>query len=112
MNTTDPSPQTTSLADPASPQLAATIPAGLQRSRREAVALIDQAAEQAGALAQRGARVLRDTSLGLRDSALRASDSTALYVRDQPLKSMLLAAAVGAALMALVGLLTRSRHRS
>lgn len=112
MNTIDISEQTRSLANQA-PQAADTsTPASLREVRHEAAALLDQAGQQAGALAQRGARALRDTSLGLRDSALRASDSTALYIKDEPLKAMLIAAATGAALMALVGLLTRSRDRA
>jgi ElaB/YqjD/DUF883 family membrane-anchored ribosome-binding protein len=43
---------------------------------------------------------------------LRVGDSTALYIKDEPLKAMLIAAAAGAALMALVGLLARSRDRA
>jgi hypothetical protein len=47
----------------------------------------------------------------LRDKALRASDNTVGYIKDEPVKAMLIAAATGAALMALVSLITRS-HRA
>jgi ElaB/YqjD/DUF883 family membrane-anchored ribosome-binding protein len=112
MNTHDTSMQPAISSDPPPQELAAAIQAGLRETRREAAALVDHAGETAGALAQRGARALRDTSQGLRDSALRAGDSTVLYIKDEPLKAVLIAAATGAALMALVGLLTRSRHRA
>jgi ElaB/YqjD/DUF883 family membrane-anchored ribosome-binding protein len=47
----------------------------------------------------------------LREQALRATDGTLHYVRQEPVKSMLMAAAVGAALMALLSLMGASRHR-
>lgn len=112
MNTTDIAGNPRSLAEPAPQAGDPSTPPSLRDARREAAALLDQAGQQAGALAQRGARALRDTSLGLRDSAVRVGDTTALYIKDQPLKAMLIAAATGAALMALVGLLARSRDRN
>lgn len=66
--------------------------------------------DQLGALAQRGVDAVRDGSQQLRDKALRASDSAVGYVKDEPVKSMLIAAATGAALMALLGLVFRSRR--
>lgn len=71
--------------------------------------LLARATERVGTLAQRGVDAVRDSSQQLRDAAWRASDNTVRLVRDEPVKSMLIAAAAGAALMALVGLLTRSR---
>lgn len=84
--------------------------------------LLDRVAEQASAFAQRGADAVRDGAEHLRGSARRAgdrisqraaiaSDSTLAYVQAQPLKSLLIAAGTGAALMALLGLLTRHRDR-
>jgi ElaB/YqjD/DUF883 family membrane-anchored ribosome-binding protein len=43
------------------------------------------------------------------DRAQMASDATVGYIKDEPVKSMLMAAAAGAVLMGLVGLLTRTR---
>ena len=48
----------------------------------------------------------------LRDQAVRASDKTVGYIKDEPMKAMLIAAAAGAALMALVALLGRSNTGS
>jgi ElaB/YqjD/DUF883 family membrane-anchored ribosome-binding protein len=52
---------------------------------------------------------VRDGSRQLLDKAQNASDSTTRYIRDDPLKAMLIAAATGAALMALVSLVSHSR---
>lgn len=80
--------------------------------RSQAEPLINRATEQASALAQRGIDAVRDSSQQLRDKALRASDSTVNYVKDEPVKAMLIAAATGAALMAMISLMTRSRDRN
>ena len=84
----------------------------VQDIREQAAPLLNRATEQASALAQRGIDSVRDTSQQLRDTARRASDSTVGYIRDEPVKSMLIAAATGAGLMALVSLMGRSRDRS
>lgn len=73
--------------------------------------LLNRASEQASALAQRGVNAVRDGSQQLRKSAQRASDNTVDYIKAEPMKSVLIAAATGAVLMALVGLLSRSRTR-
>lgn len=73
--------------------------------------LINRATEQANALAQRSMEAVRQTSQQLRDKASHASDATATYIRNEPMKSVLIAAATGAALMALVSLLSRSSRR-
>ncbi|MDH5255074.1 MAG: hypothetical protein OEW72_04075 [Gammaproteobacteria bacterium] len=73
--------------------------------------LLNRAADRAGALVSRSAKAVREGSRQARASARQASVSTATYVRDEPVKSMLLAAATGAALLALVNLLARSRDR-
>lgn len=78
----------------------------------QAAPLLARATEQAGALAQRGVDSVRDTSVRLRERAQRASDSTLDYIRAEPVKATLIAAATGAALMALVALLSRSRERT
>ncbi len=54
---------------------------------------------------------VRDTSLQIRENAHRVSEKTAGYIKEEPLKSMLIAAATGAALMAMVSLVSRSGHR-
>lgn len=82
-----------------------------QDLRNDVAPLINRAGEQASALAQRGVNAVRESSQQIREKALRVSDSTVMYIKDEPLKSMLIAAATGAALMALVGMLSRSNNR-
>jgi len=65
---------------------------------------------QAEAAARRGMEAVRDGSQQLRERAQRATDQTVAYVKDEPIKSMLIAAATGAVLMALVSLMGRSRN--
>jgi ElaB/YqjD/DUF883 family membrane-anchored ribosome-binding protein len=67
--------------------------------------------EQASAMAHRGMDSVRDTSQQLRIGARHASDTTVNYLKDEPVKAVLIAAATGAVLMALVSLLTRWRDR-
>jgi ElaB/YqjD/DUF883 family membrane-anchored ribosome-binding protein len=50
----------------------------------------------------------QDTAEQLRRRALEASDRARAYARDEPMKSLLIAAATGALLMALVTLMVRS----
>lgn len=48
----------------------------------------------------------------VRDNAQRASTSTVNYIQHDPVKSVLIAAATGAALMALISLLNRPHSRA
>ena len=77
--------------------------------RDQAAPLINRLSSQAETAARRGLDAVRDTSAQVRETALKASDSTVAYIKDEPLKAMLIAAATGAALMALVSLLGHSR---
>jgi ElaB/YqjD/DUF883 family membrane-anchored ribosome-binding protein len=81
----------------------------VQDVRQKAAPLLNRASEQAAELAHRGVAAVRDTSQHLRESAQRATDSTVDYVKAEPVKAMLIAAATGAALMALLSLMARSR---
>lgn len=81
---------------------------GVQNLRQQAAPTISRA----GVLAQHGVNSVRDTAQHVRDGALHATDSTVNYIKDEPVKAMLIAAATGAGLMALLSLLTRSSNRS
>jgi ElaB/YqjD/DUF883 family membrane-anchored ribosome-binding protein len=70
-----------------------------------------RAADQAIRMSQRAVDALRQGSQELRARAVNASDATAGYVRDEPVKSILIAAAAGALLMALVNLVGRIASR-
>lgn len=60
-------------------------------------------------LAHRGMDAVRDSADHLRERSLQVRDSTAHYIQDEPMKSVLIAAAVGAALMGLVAVFSRTR---
>ena len=80
----------------------------------QANSVLDQAAhvaQQAGDLTQRGADAVRAGGQQLREKAQNLSDTTVDYIKDEPVKSMLIAAATGAALMAMLSLVSRSGRR-
>lgn len=52
---------------------------------------------------------LRDTAQAARDKATDMTDQVVGYTRDEPVKALLIAAAVGAGLMGLLSLMGRSR---
>lgn len=83
----------------------------VQDLRQQAEPLLNRSAEQASALVQRGMDSVHDASRQLRDKAQHASDTTVNYIRDEPVKAILIAAATGAALMALITLISHSRSR-
>lgn len=85
--------------------------ANVEDLRHQTAPLLDRASGQASSLAHRGADSLRHTSQYLRDSARQTSDNTRGYIRDEPVKAVLIAAATGAVLAALVNLLGHSRNR-
>ena len=80
---------------------------GVQNLRQQAAPAINRA----GALAQQGVDTVRESAQQLRERALQATDSTVSYIKEEPIKAMLIAAATGAGLMALLSLLTRSSNR-
>lgn len=71
----------------------------------------DQAIKATQHLASDAMNRIMDTSHQLRLKADHASESTINYIKHEPIKSLLIAAATGAALMALIGLLSGSRSR-
>ena len=79
-------------------------------ARDHAAPLLNRLTSQAENAARRSVDAVRDTSAQLREKALRATDSTVGYIKDEPVKAILIAAATGAALMAMYTMLTRSRH--
>lgn len=70
------------------------------------------AADAANALMKSGVNSVVQTTHQLRDGAHQATAKTSSYIRDEPIKSVLIAAATGAVLMALVGLVSRSPGRA
>ena len=78
---------------------------------RKAMPVIEQAADQADALIQSGLDTVRETSQQVRERAKQANEMTVAYIRREPLKSVLIAAATGAALVAFCNMLPRARAR-
>ena len=81
-----------------------------QASAHDAAHLLNRAADHAGEIAQRSLDAVRGGSRQLREHARHAGNETRTWVRDEPVKSLLIAAATGAVLTLLIGLLGRSRR--
>lgn len=111
---------TDSMADAAEQALASTRRAAngmldaatdsVEGVRQQAGPMLNRASEQAMAMAQQGVDAVRDTSRHWREQARYASDRTVTYIRDEPVKAMLIAATAGALVVALAGLVRRARH--
>jgi ElaB/YqjD/DUF883 family membrane-anchored ribosome-binding protein len=84
---------------------------GIATAYTEAQPLLARIGRQARGYAQDGVAAMRQAAGDVRDRGSRAVDSTRGYVRDEPLKSLLIAAAVGAAVIGLVELVRVRRGR-
>lgn len=71
----------------------------------------DQAIKATQHLANNAMESVLDTSHQLRVKAGHASECTVNYIKREPVKSILIAAATGAVLVALFSLFSTSRHR-
>ncbi len=76
--------------------------------RDKAEPTVRRLATQAETLARRGMDAVRDSSQQLREQATEMTDRTTRYVKDEPLKAVLMAAAAGAVLMAVLTVVARS----
>ena len=83
---------------------------GAEALREQAPAQVRRLAAQVTDLAHRGLDRARDVSERISLEAHRAGDRTVNYIRDEPVKSVLVAAAAGAALATLVGYIHRARR--
>jgi len=88
-----------------------SVAVSLQDLRHQTAPMLERASEQVSAMAHRGMDSVRETSHQLRVKAEHASDTTVNYIKEEPVKAVLIAAATGAVLMALVSLVARSRDR-
>lgn len=79
----------------------------LESARTQTGAALKQFAHDTESLAHRGMDAVRDGAEHMRERSSHAKDSTTHYIQHEPLKSVLMAAAVGAALMGLVALLSK-----
>ena len=72
-------------------------------------AAFTRAAAQVEEITRRGLDRAKEASLGVRNQMHLAGDRTVGYIKDEPVKSVLIAAATGAAVALLVGWAMRSR---
>ncbi len=75
-----------------------------------AVPMMTHAIEQADNALQSGINSVRHQGAQLRNQADHANQVALGYIRAEPVKSILIAAATGAALMAVLSMLNRSHH--
>ena len=90
-------------------QALANVKAGLDTLREAVPNAFSRAAAQVEDLTRRSVERARETGTEVRDQVARASDRTVGYIKDEPVKSVLVAAATGAAVALLVGWAMRSR---
>ena len=74
----------------------------LQTGQRKAAEVIDRIKDRASETARHGAELWRDGSERVRTQAVAATDRTVGYVKDEPVRSALIIAAVGAGVYLLV----------
>ena len=84
---------------------------GLQSAYGDAKPLLSRWTERARDYASDGYDSARDRAAALKDRSQQAVESTRGYVKDEPIKSLLIAAAVGAAVIALVEVVRIRRNR-
>jgi ElaB/YqjD/DUF883 family membrane-anchored ribosome-binding protein len=84
---------------------------GLASVYGDAQPVLARVGKQARSYANDGLAAAREQAAALRERSLKAVDSTRGYVKDEPVKSLLIAAAVGAAVIALVEVVRIRRNR-
>lgn len=80
---------------------------GLNVARNQSGEALKQFAQHSEALANDGMEAVRDGVHQLREKSLHVKDAATTYIQHEPVKSVLIAAAVGATLMGLVALFSR-----
>jgi len=84
---------------------------GLSSAYGDAKPLLSRLGQRAREATQDGYGAARERAAALRERGQQAVDSTRGYVQDEPIKSLLVAAAVGAAVIALVEVVRIRRNR-
>jgi ElaB/YqjD/DUF883 family membrane-anchored ribosome-binding protein len=84
---------------------------GLASAYGEAKPVLSRWSERARGYASDGYDAARERAAALKERGQQAVDSTRGYVQDEPIKSLLIAAAVGAAVIALVEVVRIRRNR-
>jgi ElaB/YqjD/DUF883 family membrane-anchored ribosome-binding protein len=83
---------------------------GMSEVRAQTGTAFKHLAHDTELLAQHSKEALRESVEQLRERSLRTRDSAATYIQREPIKSVLIAAAVGAAVMGLLTVFSRPHH--
>ncbi len=83
---------------------------GVSDLRTKAPAALSRAAAQVEDLGRRGIERAREGGAQVKHQVARASDRSVEYIRDEPVKAVLIAAATGVVFAAAMSWLTRSRR--
>ncbi len=84
---------------------------GVSRTRENLTQAVNSAADRVEQATRQGLDRAREVGDTVRTQVSRAGDQTADYIRDEPMKSVLIAAAAGALVALLVNAMSRSdRH--
>ena len=86
------------------------VQAGIDGLREAVPSAISRATAQAEDLTRRGLERARQASATVREQATRVSDQTVGYIKDEPVKAVLVAAAAGAIAAIVIGWMSRSRN--
>lgn len=86
-----------------------SLQSGVEGLRQAGPAALSRAAAQVEDLTRRGMERARAAGTEVKNQVTRAGDRSVDYIRDEPVKSVLMAAAAGAAIAALVGWSMRTR---
>jgi len=86
-----------------------TVQAGVDELRHTLPSAFTRAAAQVESITRQGIERARQATADVRGQVALTGDRTVAYIKDEPVKSVLIAAAAGAALAGLIGLLSRSR---
>lgn len=82
---------------------------GLDHLQESSQSAMTYAANQADELAHKGMQQARRASTAIRETAQETGDRTVAYIRDEPIKAVLIAAAAGALITVLLGNRNSSR---
>jgi len=88
-----------------------SLQSGVDDLRQSVPTAFSNAAAQVEDLTRRGIDRARQASTQVRDKVNGASERTVDYIKEEPVKSVLIAAAAGAVMAALIGWVARSRSR-
>lgn len=80
----------------------------MENIRNQTAPWLKSANNEMGSLAHRGLASVQETGKLVQDQALKARQNAEQYIANDPMKALLIAAASGAALMALINLASRS----